>query len=136
MGFYIYCPLVTSVASHGVRTVDNLRIYCGITDPDELEVRFSDNRGHPRVVQLFTHIKSEAQRFEEEIVNSASKDGKEGIVRLPGVTDIVNNVSVFLQKARFIHSYISITSRFFSPRRLQTDGPYALPRQMDMHLVH
>ena len=25
-------------ASHGVRTVENLRIHCGITDPEELEV--------------------------------------------------------------------------------------------------
>ena len=27
-------------ASHGVRTVENLRKYCGITDPEELEVRY------------------------------------------------------------------------------------------------
>lgn len=27
------------LASHGVRTVDNLQLHCGITDPDELEVR-------------------------------------------------------------------------------------------------
>lgn len=26
------------IASHGVRTVENLRIHCGIEDPDELEV--------------------------------------------------------------------------------------------------
>ena len=28
------------VASHGVRTVENLRIHCGITDSDELEVSY------------------------------------------------------------------------------------------------
>ena len=32
------------VASHGVRTVENLRVHCGITDPDLLEVcHFQDD---------------------------------------------------------------------------------------------
>ncbi|KDQ64313.1 hypothetical protein JAAARDRAFT_166426 [Jaapia argillacea MUCL 33604] len=55
--------------SHGVRTVDNLQKYCGITDPDELE--------------------REACRFEIEIVRNASKNGNKGIVLLPGVRDIM-----------------------------------------------
>jgi glycerol-1-phosphatase len=30
---------ITSTASHGVRTIDNLREHCKITDDDELQVR-------------------------------------------------------------------------------------------------
>ncbi|PBL02317.1 HAD-like protein [Armillaria gallica] len=52
-------------SAHGVRTVDNLRIHCGVTDPDELEI--------------------EAERFETAIVTSAASNGKQGIVLLPGV---------------------------------------------------
>ncbi|KAK7695757.1 hypothetical protein QCA50_000394 [Cerrena zonata] len=59
-------------SSHGVRTVENLRIHCGITDPDELE--------------------KEATRFEQEIVNSASKEGRRGIVALPGVREIMAEI--------------------------------------------
>lgn len=32
-------PLEFLSAAHGVRTVDNLRIYCGIDDPEKLEAR-------------------------------------------------------------------------------------------------
>ncbi|PBK72796.1 phosphatase [Armillaria solidipes] len=52
-------------SAHGVRTVDNLRVHCGVTDPDELEI--------------------EAERFETAIVTSAAANGKQGIVLLPGV---------------------------------------------------
>ncbi|KAJ7044531.1 HAD-like domain-containing protein [Mycena alexandri] len=52
-------------SSHGVRTVDNLRIHCGITDPEELE--------------------REAERFEKAIVTSSTENGRQGIVLLPGV---------------------------------------------------
>ncbi|KAJ7180296.1 HAD-like domain-containing protein [Mycena crocata] len=51
-------------SAHGVRTVDNLRIHCGITDPDELE--------------------REAERFENAIVASANDNGGVGILLLPG----------------------------------------------------
>ncbi|EJD01137.1 phosphatase [Fomitiporia mediterranea MF3/22] len=60
--------------AHGVRTVDNLRHHCGVTDPDELE--------------------SEALRFEQEIVNHSSKNGREGIVALPGVRDLCNTLFI------------------------------------------
>ncbi|KAI0346783.1 phosphatase [Trametopsis cervina] len=56
-------------SSHGVRTVENLRVHCGVEDPDELQ--------------------REATRFEQVIVSSASKDGKQGIVSLPGVLSIM-----------------------------------------------
>ncbi|GLB33984.1 putative HAD-hyrolase-like protein [Lyophyllum shimeji] len=51
--------------SHGVRTVDNLRKYCGIEDPEELE--------------------REAQLFELAIVSTSTEHGRRGIVMLPGV---------------------------------------------------
>ncbi|KIY74223.1 HAD-like protein [Cylindrobasidium torrendii FP15055 ss-10] len=54
-------------SAHGVRTVENLRVHCGVTDPDELE--------------------REAERFEAAIVTSASEGGRQGIVILPGVAD-------------------------------------------------
>ncbi|KAK0468139.1 phosphatase [Desarmillaria tabescens] len=52
-------------SAHGVRTVENLRAHCGVTDPDELE--------------------REAERFETAIVTSAAANGRQGIVLLPGV---------------------------------------------------
>ncbi|KAJ6515691.1 HAD-like domain-containing protein [Mycena sanguinolenta] len=52
-------------SSHGVRTIDNLRIHCKITDPVELE--------------------KEAERFEELIVTTSTENGRQGIVLLPGV---------------------------------------------------
>ncbi|KAK0206335.1 HAD-like domain-containing protein [Desarmillaria ectypa] len=52
-------------SAHGVRTVENLRAHCGVTDPDELE--------------------REAERFETAIVTSAAANGQQGIVLLPGV---------------------------------------------------
>ncbi|KAF7301855.1 hypothetical protein MIND_00751400 [Mycena indigotica] len=52
-------------SSHGVRTIDNLRKHCGITDADELE--------------------REAERFEKAIVTTSTENGRAGIVLLPGV---------------------------------------------------
>ncbi|KAH8106034.1 HAD-like domain-containing protein [Cristinia sonorae] len=59
-------------SAHGVRTVENLRRYCGVTDPDELE--------------------AEAVRFEEAIVQSASLPGRKGIVQLPGVKEAMREL--------------------------------------------
>ncbi|KAI0089136.1 phosphatase [Irpex rosettiformis] len=56
-------------SSHGVRTVENLRIHCGVEDPEELE--------------------REAVRFEAAIVASAKKHGGQGIIALPGVHAIM-----------------------------------------------
>ncbi|KAK1231801.1 DL-glycerol-3-phosphatase [Marasmius sp. AFHP31] len=53
--------------SHGVRTVENLKHFCGIEDPDELE--------------------REAVRFETAIVESSKLNGRQGIIKLPGVTE-------------------------------------------------
>ncbi|KAJ6490395.1 HAD-like domain-containing protein [Mycena vitilis] len=56
-------------SSHGVRTIDNLRIHCGITDEDELE--------------------RESERFESAIVTSANG----GIVLLPGVKAAMDEIA-------------------------------------------
>lgn len=40
-------------------------------------------------------MKREAVRFEEEIVNSSRTDGIDGIVRLPGVSEIIDSVSLY-----------------------------------------
>ncbi|KAL5527367.1 hypothetical protein ACEPAG_6158 [Sanghuangporus baumii] len=66
--------------AHGVRTVDNLKLHCGITDPDELE--------------------SEAVRFEQEIVNHSAKNGRQGIVQLPGVRDLCNHLFTLPEGSR------------------------------------
>ncbi|PVG00480.1 HAD-like protein [Serendipita vermifera] len=64
-------PNVTQIISqaHGVRTVENLKRFCGVTDPEELE--------------------REAQRFELEIVRSSKKDGKAGILILPNAKEVL-----------------------------------------------
>ncbi|PCH41478.1 phosphatase [Wolfiporia cocos MD-104 SS10] len=59
-------------SSHGVRTVENLRIHCGIEDPEEQE--------------------REAKRFEQAIVDNSTKNGRKGIVALPGVVDIMEEL--------------------------------------------
>ncbi|KAJ7639039.1 HAD-like domain-containing protein [Roridomyces roridus] len=53
-------------SNHGVRTVESLRLYCGLTDPEEIE--------------------REAARFETAIVTTAAKSGQ-GIVLIPGVQE-------------------------------------------------
>ncbi|KAJ7068483.1 HAD-like domain-containing protein [Mycena amicta] len=60
-------------SSHGVRTVDNLRHHCGITDPEELE--------------------READRFEKAIVTSSTENGRAGIVVLPGVKAALDEIA-------------------------------------------
>ncbi|KAH9927185.1 phosphatase [Epithele typhae] len=62
-------------SSHGVRTVENLKLHCSITDPDELE--------------------REARRFEEAIVAESTKNGRHGIVALPGVKAIMALIGEF-----------------------------------------
>ncbi|KAJ3972560.1 HAD-like domain-containing protein [Lentinula raphanica] len=59
-------------SAHGVRTVDNLRKYCGIQDPEKLQ--------------------SEALRFEMAIVTESTTKGRPGIVKLPGVEDAMQEI--------------------------------------------
>ncbi|KAF9057968.1 HAD-like domain-containing protein [Panaeolus papilionaceus] len=65
-------------SSHGVRTVDNLRNYCGIQD---LEI-----------------LQKEAERFEKAILTTSSEGGRPGIVLLPGVPAVMDE----LAPARFL----------------------------------
>ncbi|KZV75120.1 phosphatase [Peniophora sp. CONT] len=60
-------------SAHGVRTVETLRKYCGLTDPDEIE--------------------REAERFEKSIVTTSSEGGRQGIVLLPGVKEIISSLA-------------------------------------------
>ncbi|KAI4526193.1 HAD-like protein [Schizophyllum commune Loenen D] len=60
-------------SAHGVRTVDNLRIHCGLTDPELIE--------------------KEAERFETAIITTAAEPGKGGIVMLPGVKEIMEELA-------------------------------------------
>ncbi|KAF8969463.1 HAD-like domain-containing protein [Flammula alnicola] len=59
-------------SAHGVRTIDNLRNHCGIEDPEILE--------------------SEAERFEKAIVTTSTEGGRQGIVQLPGVKPIMEEL--------------------------------------------
>ncbi|KAF8897719.1 HAD-like domain-containing protein [Infundibulicybe gibba] len=59
-------------SAHGVRTVDNLRKYCGINDAETLE--------------------KEAERFEQAIVTSSTQNGRNGIVLLPGASDVLGQL--------------------------------------------
>ncbi|KAJ4497781.1 HAD-like domain-containing protein [Lentinula lateritia] len=60
-------------SAHGVRTVDNLRKYCGIEDPQELT--------------------SEASRFEMAIVTESTAKGRPGILKLPGVARAIQEIN-------------------------------------------
>ncbi|KAL1668004.1 HAD-like domain-containing protein [Schizophyllum commune] len=59
--------------AHGFRTVDNLRIHCGLTDPEIIE--------------------KEAERFETAIIEAARQPGSQGIVKLPGVKEIMDELA-------------------------------------------
>ncbi|KAH9942582.1 phosphatase [Amylocystis lapponica] len=89
-------------SSHGVRTVENLRIHCGIEDPDELE--------------------REAERFEAAIVFNSKKDGRRGIVALPGVREIIEEL---LPVAKFPNPRWAIctsATRSYATAALKTAG--------------
>ncbi|KAK2466102.1 hypothetical protein APHAL10511_001744 [Amanita phalloides] len=60
-------------SSHGVRTVDNLKKYCGILDPEDLQ--------------------KEAKRFELAIVETSGQNGSPGIVQLPGAAEALAELS-------------------------------------------
>jgi len=65
-------PEILSQA-HGVRTVDNLRRYCGIEDDATLA--------------------KEAARFELEIIRASKRDGRAGIILLPGAKEAISTLS-------------------------------------------
>ncbi|WOO76705.1 Hexitol phosphatase A [Vanrija pseudolonga] len=61
--------------AHGVRTIDNMRNFCGITDHEELQV------GVREVERFEATIVAQAQRLQAE--------GKTGLKILPGVHDLL-----------------------------------------------
>jgi len=66
----LYC----STEAHGIRTADSLRRYCGLEDPKVLE--------------------KEAARFELEIINASKKEGRQGIVPIPGAKEAIHVLEV------------------------------------------
>jgi beta-phosphoglucomutase-like phosphatase (HAD superfamily) len=58
--------------THGVRTVENLKTFCGVTDPEKLEL--------------------EVARFEDAIITMSKENGRSGIVTLPGVRALIDNL--------------------------------------------
>ena len=67
---YLYC----ATDAHGIRTADSLRRYCGLEDPKVLE--------------------KEAARFEMEIINASKKEGRQGIIPVPGAKEAVHALEV------------------------------------------
>lgn len=64
-------------SAHGMRTVDVLKKWCGITDPKELE---------QEVIRFESRILSAAEEM-------ATKTGKSGIEVLPGVAKLLDSLS-------------------------------------------
>ncbi|KAH9169490.1 phosphatase [Lactarius sanguifluus] len=58
--------------THGVRTVETVKMFCGVTDPEKLEL--------------------EVTRFEDAIITMSQEDGREGITLLPGVRTLIDNL--------------------------------------------
>ncbi|TFK55441.1 HAD-like protein [Heliocybe sulcata] len=88
--------------AHGVRTVENLERYCGITDPDILE--------------------KEATRFEKEIVNSSKKNGRQGIVMLPGVREIMQELEPGRSLPKPCWTICTSATREYASAALQITG--------------
>ncbi|KIL70195.1 hypothetical protein M378DRAFT_609381 [Amanita muscaria Koide BX008] len=88
--------------SHGVRTVDNLRRFCGIQDPDLLE--------------------QEAQRFELAIVETSGQNNSPGIVSLPGVAEAMAELcpARYLPKPRW--AICTSATRAYASSALQKAG--------------
>ncbi|KAL0949337.1 hypothetical protein HGRIS_009409 [Hohenbuehelia grisea] len=90
--------------SHGVRTVDNLKKHCGITDPDELE--------------------REAERFDKAIVETSTDNGRQGIVKLPGVSAILSTLEPLLgdQDSRQRWAICTSATRSYATSALKIAG--------------
>ena len=93
---------MSSSASHGVRTQDNLRKWCGITDEAELKA----------ATEMFeSMIVTEAQRLQAE--------GKTGLVVLPGVLDMI----AALQPSMWpMWAIVTSATRIYASRALPTAG--------------
>ncbi|CAK9784155.1 glycerol-1-phosphatase [Cutaneotrichosporon oleaginosum] len=92
--------------SHGQRSIDNMRIFCKITEPEAL---------HREVVRFETMIVDEAQRLKDE--------GKRGLVVLPGVVDMLTTLNAAPSP---VWAIVTSATRKYASRALATGGipPY------------
>lgn len=64
-------------------------MFCGITDPEKLQVT---SLAFP-LITANTALQLEAARFEDAIITSSKKEnGRSGIILLPGVRALIDNV--------------------------------------------
>ncbi|KAH9850000.1 phosphatase [Lenzites betulinus] len=89
-------------SSHGVRTVENLKTHCGVTDPDELA--------------------REASRFEDAIVSESKKNGRQGIVALPGVKDIMESLGPYHKLPKPRWAICTSATRSYANAALKATG--------------
>ncbi|KAJ6539536.1 HAD-like domain-containing protein [Mycena capillaripes] len=89
-------------SSHGVRTVDNLRIHCGITDPEKLE--------------------READRFEKAIVTSSTENGRPGILLLPGVKAAMDELAPARKLPTPSWAICTSATRYYASQALSVSG--------------
>ncbi|KAI0311444.1 phosphatase [Amylostereum chailletii] len=89
-------------SAHGVRTVENLRNHCGIEDPVEQE--------------------KEAERFERAIVTTSSENGRQGIVLLPGVPEIMKNLAPYAKLPRPRWTICTSATRSYATAALRIVG--------------
>lgn len=89
-------------SSHGVRTVDNLKKYCKIDDPDELE--------------------AEAQRFEKAIIESSRSNSGKGIVALPGVKRVMKQVEAGAKLPRPCWAICTSATKAYASAALESAG--------------
>ncbi|KAG0709811.1 HAD-like domain-containing protein [Suillus ampliporus] len=89
-------------SSHGVRTVDNLRKYCGLTCEAELE--------------------REAGRFEEAIVTSSKANGGKGITLLPGVRSIIDELVPGRNNPKPCWAIVTSATRAYASAALEIAG--------------
>lgn len=89
-------------SAHGVRTVENLRIHCGIEDPEEQE--------------------REALRFEEAIVSTSTQNGRQGIVPLPGVKGIMDELLPVAKLPKPRWAICTSATRNYASQALKSGG--------------
>jgi len=94
--------------THGVRTIDNLRRLSGITDEEELQAA--------------------VEAFESNIVSAANRlqsEGKNGLVILPGVHDILGE----LQRAEsHVWAIVTSATTVYSSKAMPTAGVPTPPK--------
>jgi len=89
-------------SSHGVRTIDNLRKHCGITDEVELE--------------------KQAVLFEKAIVDSSTANGRKGITLLPGVKDIIDELTAGPEDTQTRWAVCTSATRYYASGALTLTG--------------